>query len=877
MSEDRVDPTKIPFGTLNDVSEAIGGRRQKASQGDDFLTLVANAAMVQLMPDTLIGTGPYKAIVLRVESDNQTPEPGSWLANTFGEFFGSPPELVKIKARIPELHPALPIPDQLGSAEGPHQPIIDLYPTFVAEYGPMEAPSPGDIVNVDFGNKNTYADPIYLGPLFKTTNEGGGVGPLGGANIFGNCGASNPIPATPAPQPSPPTGPVGTATEDSENFAPGGGFFDITNRAVFARPPSFLAGLPVTEVITPEIATKYAELLKNKDESKYPVGTVYIFGDSQTNGMSKAILEYFSGFNVNYNNWYGGTYRIASKKVPEDKVKGENQGKPIDSYDYKAGDTVIIGSIGGNMSFAARDKYPVVGTLLTADPYLVDLPAELPTDGIVNPATGLPEYALDPNGGTGTASLISTKYGLGRLIQDDPDHGNSFIKFCDVLNDLKSRGVNIIIFGLPYGGNASRQEDRVHFDYVQFASLASKGLGMNYVSVMETSKVLKAGVDDVHYFKGNGGQGYKDYFNALLKPYTDSYYFLYRQEIKDILGYAQANEPVSDENLQLATSLISVPEGEEPNQSEIESLAKTFQSLDNEPDPEPVQPTTPSAPSTACIGTVGGATGYGGGGVTGGSASGGKKFSADPNPFNGGKQGEIIINGQAYPVSFPIVGSIQFRGLKRKGPPTFVVIHNSAGPGDGMAVAKYLRDVKEIGVHFTVDLDGTIMQHADPVTQIMYHGTGLNYDSIGIETPMKVFGPNSSTQAGAGFTLAKQGVWWSDWSAKKGFTKPPEVMVNAMNQLLATLSAKIPSITPFFKTLPDSFVGPPALNTRNKATGMKFYNKNGDWAYPKPNLDTIAGSMISHRDWVNKADGRYFLERFYEYYTGKKLGGIFRE
>ena len=59
--------------------------------------------------------------------------------------------------------------------------------------------------------------------------------------------------------------------------------------------------------------------------------------------------------------------------------------------------------------------------------------------------------------------------------------------------------------------------------------------------------------------------------------------------------------------------------------------------------------------------------------------------------------------------------------------------------------------------------------------------------------------------------------------------------------------------------------------------GMKFYNKGDTWNYASPNLDNIAGSVIAHRDWVSKADGRYFLERFYEYYTGKKLDGIFRE
>ncbi len=42
---------------------------------------------------------------------------------------------------------------------------------------------------------------------------------------------------------------------------------------------------------------------------------------------------------------------MAYKDTPKDLVKGKNLGESIDSYDYQYGDTVIIGSIGGNKSF----------------------------------------------------------------------------------------------------------------------------------------------------------------------------------------------------------------------------------------------------------------------------------------------------------------------------------------------------------------------------------------------------------------------------------------------------------------------------------------------------------------------------------------------
>ena len=196
------DPLKLPFGALNNVDEAIGGKRQKISPNESWLDLVTSAGVNSLIPNVLQGTGPYKAIVLRIESDSSTPEGGSWLAATYDAVFGTPPQLVKIKARIPEIHAMLPIPEQTGDAPGPHQPIIDLYPTFIAEYAPMDEPKVGDIVNVDYGNKNTWDDPIYLGPLARSTNGAGAVGGIAGAGMFGNCGASNPIPATPAAQSS---------------------------------------------------------------------------------------------------------------------------------------------------------------------------------------------------------------------------------------------------------------------------------------------------------------------------------------------------------------------------------------------------------------------------------------------------------------------------------------------------------------------------------------------------------------------------------------------------------------------------------------------------------------------------------------------------
>jgi hypothetical protein len=871
------DPLKLPFGALNNVDEAIGGRRQKVSPDENWLDLVTTAGVNSLIPNVLQGTGPYKAIVLRVESDSSTPEGGNWLSATYDALFGTPPPLVKIKARIPEIHAMLPIPEQTGDAPGPHQPIIDLYPTFIAEFGLMDVPKVGDIVNVDFGNKNTWDDPIYLGPLARSANGAGALGGIAGAGIFGNCGASMPVAPTPSTQTTTPK--AGTPPQD-------------TSELTYANPPEHISGYgPATALYDGESQN----LLKNlgdKDESQYPLGSVYVFGDSQTNGMTSAILEYFSGFDIKFNNWYGGSYRIAYKDVPPDKAKDKNQGKSIESYmdQYKVGDTIIIGSIGGNISFNAREKYPRVGEAITSDPYLVNLPEKLPTlEGDTFIPTSVQE-AAQLAAGEGAAGNIATKYGLGKLIQDG-DNAAAFKKFCDILNDIRAKGVNVIIFGLPYGGNEGRQEDRVHFDYVQFASLAAEGLGKNYVSVMQDSKGLKAGENDVHYFTGNGGGGYKPYFETLLNPTLTTFYYTYKQIIKDLIEYARVNTPEAKDQQTMEaidSGLISLPGEEKPESGILESLDSMLQQAG--PPPATPQPTSPALPPTACIGTVGGSPG-------GGSASGGKSFGVDPSPFNGGQTNVIVIGGQSYPVDFAVVGSQQFEGQQRKGNPTYVVIHNSAGSSGQEKVWKSL--LKDgYGVHFTIGLDGVVYQHGDPITQLFYHASGINDDSIGIEIPMRFYGPPGSAQAQAGFTVAKQGVWWASnsmddgqvyigkdkqtgvrkYRTTNGFTVPPQKMVDANNKLLAFLSAKIPSITPGLTTFPSNYPGPEKLRKRQGSVGVKMWNKGGSWSSPVPSKSgPFKGSLLSHRDWSAKVDGRYFLEKFYEYYTGTKLDGIFRE
>ncbi len=781
-----IDPTKIPFNTLNDVSQPIGGKRERMDAGTDFMDAVVNASQNQFISDALQNTGPYKAIVLRVEKNKTTPEPGSWLSNTFSSFFGDPPEFVKIKARIPEIHAALPIPDRVGSDEGPHQPIIDLYPTFIAESAPMDEPKPGDIVNVDFGNKNTYSDPIYLGPLLNTAAFPGALGPQSGADLFGDCGASVPVPPVSAPQPTgsvtqitgtldpnaellidPFTGlPTSANNPDAESIT-----IEEFTGSVLARSPEFIFGF--------EGGVSNPDLISAEGVPK--LGSVYIFGDSNTQGQHDAMNDYFTsrGLPFYLNSWYGGAYRMAYVDTPEEKVKGNNLGGSIEWYEesYEYGDTIIIGSIGGNASFSAREKYPSTVPVeeLTIGPLFG--PVEEPLLGPVEE----PEHPKE-----------ASEYNLQKIISDEE---NTFEKFCEVLLELKMKGVNVIIFGLPYGGNKGRQKDREWFDYVQLASLSAFGLGKNYVSVIQLSKLVQAGENDVHYFTGNGGSGYQAYFDLLLKPYLDSFYQLYEERIAEAIPM-----PLFLDDGTIDETLLSLPAGEQPSENAdaaLENLLKEVQDSNNAPT---TSPTSPAVPSQACIGPVGGGGGgggSGGGGFTGGGGAVGKATNFSLEPFNGGKTDVIVLNGVEYPFA-GIRGADQFKTNGRKSPVKYLVIHNSVTPHYNMMVhclryKKYKEKgsptfgqqiLHGLGVHFTVDTDGYMYQHADPIVHMVSHGTPLNAKSIGIETITSFYwkdGVKKGTKAWfhdkhqvqKGFT-ASEPHWWMGNNRGYLYARPPE-------------------------------------------------------------------------------------------------------
>ena len=103
-----------------------------------------------------------------LESVSQTGwvDPNCWAA-TSSEIVepGSKMDLVQIRVRIPEIHVAIDIPTDLPDRliSDKNHDIINRYPVFVSQFSTATEPSAGDLVWVDFQNKEAQMGPIFLG------------------------------------------------------------------------------------------------------------------------------------------------------------------------------------------------------------------------------------------------------------------------------------------------------------------------------------------------------------------------------------------------------------------------------------------------------------------------------------------------------------------------------------------------------------------------------------------------------------------------------------------------------------------------------------------------------------------------------------------
>ena len=169
MTRDFDPLNDFAYGDLNPLERNPAQRYKPGSTS--AVGALREVSTKQYESNTLLGTGPYKAICLRIESAAYGAETHggalsqvSWLDRIY-----SPQDLPVPDMFIPEIHGSMyPTPTSLGQNGEPDNIAINKFPTFTAKSRDVVLhgiPKPGDIVWVDFGNRKTLKDPIYLGPL----------------------------------------------------------------------------------------------------------------------------------------------------------------------------------------------------------------------------------------------------------------------------------------------------------------------------------------------------------------------------------------------------------------------------------------------------------------------------------------------------------------------------------------------------------------------------------------------------------------------------------------------------------------------------------------------------------------------------------------
>ena len=159
---------KFGFGQLNPVQKQTAGANYDP-QTTNSVDVLKQVAADQFKPNSLDNIGGFRAICLRVELLQQANSPNSWAANVFGNVGENPKPLLAVRARIPEMHSALPDPLEIVAGAGTiNQKSVDMHPVFIAadEGVSGDIPAPGDIINVDFGNRDNMSEGIYYGKVF---------------------------------------------------------------------------------------------------------------------------------------------------------------------------------------------------------------------------------------------------------------------------------------------------------------------------------------------------------------------------------------------------------------------------------------------------------------------------------------------------------------------------------------------------------------------------------------------------------------------------------------------------------------------------------------------------------------------------------------
>jgi hypothetical protein len=139
------------FGELNSVKSENTKIQQADFERMSFFSILGNTIVKSNSINSLSDIGLFKGVVI---SDPVVE--GTWIDRFLNK--NDAENLIKVKVRIPELHAALPIPNGVNDKT-----IINMYPTFIGKRDGKDIPKFGALVYVDFGNRETMEEPLYIG------------------------------------------------------------------------------------------------------------------------------------------------------------------------------------------------------------------------------------------------------------------------------------------------------------------------------------------------------------------------------------------------------------------------------------------------------------------------------------------------------------------------------------------------------------------------------------------------------------------------------------------------------------------------------------------------------------------------------------------
>tara|TARA_Y100000592_G_scaffold46384_1_gene73650 strand:+ start:28122 stop:31385 length:3264 start_codon:yes stop_codon:yes gene_type:complete len=162
----------IPDGALNPISPNPAKSKISNRLPNSFFGQMKKSLKESMETNVFDNTGPYRGIVLRVDKPQGLSAPDDYLFRFFADIKAQVPPTVTVKVRIPEIHAHLPIPDEFGSDDGPHQAVINMYPSFTFSGADVAPVSPEDIVIVDFIDKKNMKGGIIVTMDASTVSPG---------------------------------------------------------------------------------------------------------------------------------------------------------------------------------------------------------------------------------------------------------------------------------------------------------------------------------------------------------------------------------------------------------------------------------------------------------------------------------------------------------------------------------------------------------------------------------------------------------------------------------------------------------------------------------------------------------------------------------